>query len=384
MSDILGAIKKQKVRSAAVPPKGTSALEILTSTEFSFDDLRVPKVAPEASEVLSEAGTASLGEKKEKELVKLEENQFLFSTVTGGALGKSGKDWVMWKYAEDHWEEEHRVNIPEIDPFYCWDPDVLEALWLSMITGERALLVGPPGTGKTTAAQQLSAWIRQPFARFNGKDGIEPAAFLGYAWATKEGMEWKDGLMPQAVQHGYFVVVDEVFKLPPGVQMSMQSLYEQGGFLMLDEKPGTIKDKHVYPAPSFFLCATDNTKGTGDGLDSYAAGQMQDISSLDRFGITQEVNYLSPSAEISMLAKRYPKVTKADIKRSVAFANLVRTSFLQNHDLSLTLSPRGLCVACKLVEQGVELKDALGLAYVNKLGDDQELQVARKFISDVI
>jgi MoxR-like ATPase len=190
--------------------------------------------------------------------------------------------------------------------------------------------------------------------------------------------------MPQAVQNGYFVVVDEIFKLPPGVQMSMQSLYEAGGFLMLDEKPGTIKDKHVYPAPSFFLCATDNTKGTGDGLESYAAGQMQDISSLDRFGITKEVNYLSRAEEATMLEKRYPGVKKDSIRRAVNFANLVRTAFLQNHDLALTMSPRGLCVTCKLMEQGVSLDDALQLAYVNKLGDDQELQVAKKFIKDVI
>lgn len=379
---ILSAIKANKAGRAAgsssAPPPGTSALEILTNPSYSFENLAgvVPAGIPsgEKSEAAPEPAPAPA----------LEPNQFLFSDVTGGALASSGKDWVMWRYAEDHWEEEHKGNIPAIDPFYCWDPEVLEALWLSIVTQERALLVGPPGTGKTTAAQQLAAWMRQPFARFNGKDGIDPAAFLGYAWATKEGMEWKDGLMPQAVQNGYFVVVDEIFKLPPGVQMSMQSLYEQGGFLMLDEKPGTIKDKHVYPAPSFFLCATDNTKGTGDGLESYAAGQMQDISSLDRFGITQEVKYLSKSAEIGMLQKRYPTVDHGAITRAVSFANLVRTAFLQNHDLALTMSPRGLCVTCKLVEQGLSLGDALQLAYVNKLGDDQELQVAKKFIKDVI
>jgi cobaltochelatase CobS len=372
-SAILQRIKNNKNR----PAPGTSALEILTNPAYSFEAISnfSPEGKPEEESTPTPPPTPA---------ITLGPNQFLFSSVTGGRLGKSNKDWVMWQYEDNHWSEEHKVNIPAIDPFYRWDPEVLEALWLAVITQERALLVGPPGTGKTTAAQQLAAWMRQPFARFNGKDGIEPAAFLGYAWATKEGMEWKDGLMPQAVQNGYFVVVDEIFKLPPGVQMSMQSLYETGGFLMLDEKPGTIKDKHVYPAPSFFLCATDNTKGTGDGLESYAAGQMQDISSLDRFGVTQEVKYLKKSDEISMLQSRYPAVDPKDITKAVAFANLVRTAFIQNHDLALTLSPRGLCVTCKLMEQGVQLADALQLAYVNKLGDDQELQTASRFITDVI
>ena len=166
--------------------------------------------------------------------------------------------------------------------------------------------------------------------------------------------------------------------------MALQSLYEKDGFLMLDEKPGTIKDKHIHPRNEFRLVGTDNTKGTGDGIDSYAAGQQQDISSLDRFGITQDVTYMKPTQEIQMLEKRYPSLSKVNIKKAVTFANLVREAFINQGDLSLTMSPRGLMVVCGLLENKMSLKTALNLAYVNKLGDQSETRVAKKFISNAI
>lgn len=326
-------------------------------------------------------------ERVEKERKKveasLETNQFLLSTVTGGVLPKSKIDRVFTVYADDHFPEDVRCDIPKIDPMYHWDPDLLEALWLGYYLNVKVLAVGPPGTGKTTASNQFAALVKQPFARFNGKDGIEASAFLGYPWATKEGMEWKDGLMPQCLKQGYLVVIDEIMKLPPGIQMAMQSLYEQDGFLMLDDKPGTIKDKHVYPTETFRLFATDNTKGTGDGLGSYAAGQFQDVSTLDRFDITVNVDYLDRKVEEAMLMVRFPNAHEPSVRKVVALANLVREAFKQGN-LALTLSPRGLINICKLMDNGMSLETATKLSFVNKLGDDREVEVAQKFIGDCI
>lgn len=328
-----------------------------------------------------------LQKRKEEELQKLKDSlsplQFLLTDVTHGTLPKSGINHVMEKYPDDHWAEEFRPDIPEVDPLFHWDADVLEAVWLAYILDEKMLLTGPPGTGKTSVTHQLAAWLRQPYARFNGKDGVEPSAFLGYSWATKEGMEWRDGLMPIAVREGYLTVIDEVFKLPPGVQMAMQSLYEKNGFLMLDEKPGTIADKHVRPCKDFRLYGTDNTKGTGDNLGSYAAGQVQDVSTLDRFTITKEVGYMEQTVEVGNLQKRYPALEQKVLTKVVSFANLVREGF-KTGDMSLTMSPRGNTVVCSLVQRKINLKTALQLCFVNKLGDDREVSVANAYITSAI
>jgi MoxR-like ATPase len=375
--------KKQSTMS----DKDQSALSFVMSENGGFSST-LQKEAQEKKDVLKkqkEALEAKKRVEKEKELKEsLSSDQFLLTDMTEGRLPASGVNHVMFRYPQGTWDEMHELNIPEVDKFYYWDADVLEALWVGYVTNTNVLAVGPPGTGKTSAGNQLAAWIRQPYARFNGKEGIEPASFLGYPWATKEGMEWKDGLMTQAVEHGYYTAIDEIFKLPPGIQMAMQSLYEKDGFLMLDEKPGTIREKHIQPRKEFRILGTDNTKGTGDDLDLYPAGQMQDISSIDRFGITVEMGYMKPAVEQKILGSMFPNLEESIIRKSVAMANLVRTAFVKNNDLSLTMSLRGLRVTCEIVEQGLSLAAALNLSYINKLGDDSEIRTAKGFVKDAI
>lgn len=367
--------------------KDKSALSFVMDGNNEFSDT----LNKEAAEKRKAAKMKAEADKKAKEEAKtkaikdsLSADQFLLTDMTEGRLPKSGINHVMFRYPEGTWSADMEEDIPEVNEFYYWDADILEAMWLGYIMDEKVLAVGPPGTGKTSAGNQLAAWIRQPYARFNGKDGIDPSSFLGSVWATSQGMEWKDGLMTQAVQHGYFCAIDEIFKIPPGIQMAMQSLYEKGGFLMLDDKPGTIKDKHVHPHKNFRILGTDNTKGTGDDLDKYSAGQMQDISSLDRFPLTIELGYLKPRQEQEVLERMFPTLDNNVIKRSVGMANLVREAFVAKGDLSLTMSLRGLSVICELVARGLSLETAITLNYVNKLGDDSEVRTAKAFIRDAI
>jgi len=384
-SKLIAAIKGSN--SKGLSTAESSALEFISGSNAGFQST-LDKEADEAKRKNAAALLKAEVDKKKDEARKLKDSlttdQFLFTDMTEGRLPKSGVNHVMFQYPVGTWDPEFDEDIPEVDPFFFWDADVLEDIWLAYSLNENWLGTGPPGTGKSSCAKQLAAWLRQPFARFNGKDGIEPASFLGYPWATKEGMIWQDGLMPQAVANGYLTCIDEVFKLPPGIQMALQSLYEKDGFLMLDEKPGTIKDKHIYPRKEFRIIGTDNTKGTGDDLDKYGAGQMQDTSTLDRWGITTDVPYLPKREEIAMFVKRFPSLDKKVISKVVSMANLVRNSFLSGGELSLTMSPRGVMVACELLGKNVPLDKALKMAYVNKLSDDIELKTANGFINSCI
>jgi len=379
-AELIAMISKKTIE---MDPRDKSALEFITENGGFSDALLQQKEAKEERDAKI-VETERLRVEAKDLSDNLGVNQFLLTDMTEGRLPSSGLQHVMFKYPRDQWTEEHHCNIPEVDVDFYWDADTLEAIWLAYVTNQNCLAVGPPGTGKTAAGHQLCAWIRQPYARFNGKDGIEPASILGYPWALKDGMVWMDGILTQAVTSGYYMAIDEIFKLSPGIQMAMQSLYEEGGYLMLDEKPGTVTEKRVEKRVEFRILGTDNTKGTGDDLDKYAAGQMQDTSSLDRFGITIEMGYLKPKVEQGILYKMFPSVDKKAINKSVAMANLVRTSFIKNGDLSLTMSLRGLRVTCKLLERGLSLIAALDLSYINKLGEDSEVQTARKFTTDCI
>lgn len=381
--------------SALFGPKKAAGSGMSTATLSALE-----KAIEHGSDLRGSLGTAMAETVKKvpkPPVVKPEapEGFFYLTEMTDGRLPRSGRDHLFPRYPEDHWPEEHRENIPLVDPYYVWDADVAEALYVALKRNEKALLHGLPGTGKTTAVHQLAAWVRQPYAKFGGKATIEPSAFLGQSWATHEivmegGVEkvvptmvFKEGLLPPAVRHGYMTTIDEFCKLSPDVQMACQSLYEKGGHLMLDDKPGSIADKKVHPAPEFRMFVTDNTLGLGDNMHMFAASQVQDTSTMDRFTITIPVNYMAANAEVAMLKRRYPTLADGILSKIVKFAHLVRESY-RISDLPVTLSPRGLCTICEILEEDLPLETAIALSYTNKLSDDGHKQLVREQLSTVV
>lgn len=309
--------------------------------------------------------------KKKKKKVKLGKNQIFFSSLTDGRLPASELDHVITIYPPKHFKEEMRDDIPEGDTHYRWDVEVLEMLVLSHKLNKKCLLTGLPGTGKSTAVKQYASIIQQPYMRFNGKDGIDPSSFLGYPWAGKDGMVWKDGLLPIGVLNGYLVTIDEVFKLPAGIQMAMQALYEQDGSLLLDDKPGTLADKHCHPHEDFRMFLTDNVRGTGDDFSKFASTQVQDTSTLDRFALMIEVDYLSVADEVKLLSGRYEEADPTLLMKLVKFAGLVRNGYREDN-IAVTLSPRGLFTICELMAEGIPVKTAIQLAFSNKIAESSE------------
>jgi len=315
-----------------------------------------------------------------KEPIVLEENQILLSSITDGRLPESGTDYVIDVCVPETFASEDLFNVPKVDDEYYWDVEVLEALVLAYQGEERILLKGMPGTGKTTAIQQFSAHIKKPFIRINGKDGIEPSSFWGTPWVTDGEMGFELGLVPRALLGKYVLCVDEIFKIPPGIMMTLQSLFEKNGSLVIDDMPGTPAEK-TFSSEDCFICCSDNTAGVGDNIGQFSSTQLQDTSFLDRIGLTKNVEYLSPTQEVKMLTKRFPE-GGSSIKQLVSLANLIRKAY-SKEEIALTLSVRGLTSILGLMERGLKVEKAVELAYINKLADDAERGAAINFLRSV-
>jgi len=341
-------------------------------------------VATAVEESVAEVGVPEPEEEvvQEEEVVVLASGKYFLSSFTRGELPASGVDHIIEVYAEDRFPEAVRADIPSIDKNYWWDPNVLEACHMAHQLNVKSLLVGPPGTGKTTAAMQYAAILRQPFLRLNGKMGIDASSFLGFLVPSSTGAEFKEGMLPMAMKNDYMMVIDEVMKIPAEIMMNFQTVFEEGGCLMLDEKPGLLNEKLVKPSSEFRLYTTDNVKGTGDDYDKFGSTQVHDGSFIDRIGITAEVGYLAKEVERELLKSMFPEVRSRTIRRFVNAANLVRDGY-KNGDLPLTLSIRGLKVMCRLLHSGLSERAAYIMAYHTKLSDDKEVDASLSFIRTV-
>ena len=113
-------------------------------------------------------------------------------------------------------EEEFSRYIPEEDPSRISraSDKAIEALHDS---GEHALLlVGEPGTGKTTIVEQIAAVLRLPFLRVPCDSSLEFAELFGWTVLTHGATRFQPGLLLRMIQAPSVILFDEVNNLDPG------------------------------------------------------------------------------------------------------------------------------------------------------------------------
>ena len=232
--------------------------------------------------------------------------------------------------------------VPDLDNAYRFDRDTTLAILAGFAHNRRVMIQGYHGTGKSTHIEQVSARLNWPCIRINLDSHISRIDLIGKdAIVLREGMqvtEFREGLLPWALQRPTALVFDEYDAGRPDVMFVIQRILEVDGKMTLLDQ-----NKIIRPHPAFRLFSTSNTVGLGDTTGLYHGTQQINQGQMDRWNIVATLNYLPHDDETNIVLAKVADYDTPEgrekIAAMVSLADLSRSGFI-NGDISTVMSPR--------------------------------------------
>jgi cobaltochelatase CobS len=272
-------------------------------------------------------------------------------------------------------------HVPALDLDYRFDHDTTLAILAGFAHNLRVMIQGYHGTGKSTHIEQVAARLNWPCIRINLDSHISRIDLVGKdAIVLKDGKqvtEFREGLLPWAIQHPVALVFDEYDAGRPDVMFVIQRVLEvEGKLTLLDQ------NKVIEPHPFFRLFSTTNTIGLGDTTGLYHGTQQINQGQMDRWNIVTTLNYLEHEAEVEIVlgkAKHYADSPDGErtISNMVAVADLTRRGFV-NGDVSVVMSPRTVLMWAENADIFGDLGFAFRLTFLNKC-DELERPIVAEY-----
>jgi cobaltochelatase CobS len=268
-------------------------------------------------------------------------------------------------------------HVPEFDPTYKFDPQTTRAILAGFSHNRRVMIQGYHGTGKSTHIEQVAARLNWPLVRVNLDSHVSRIDLVGKdAIVLKDGKqitEFREGILPWALQRNVALVFDEYDAGRPDVMFVIQRVLEASGRLTLLDQNKVIK-----PHPAFRLFATTNTIGLGDTSGLYHGTQQINQGQMDRWSIVTTLNYLDHDVETGIVAAKLGVTDEAGIEklsRMVRVADMTRNAFM-NGDISTVMSPRTVITWAQNDEIFADVGLAFRVTFLNKCDELERPTVA--------
>ncbi len=273
-------------------------------------------------------------------------------------------------------------HVPPLDPAYRFDRETTLAILAGFTHNRRVLVQGYHGTGKSTHIEQVAARLNWPCIRINLDSHISRIDLIGKdAIVLRDGQqvtEFREGILPWALQHPCALVFDEYDAGRPDVMFVIQRVLESEGRLTLLDQ-----NRVITPHPAFRLFATANTVGLGDTTGLYHGTQQINQGQMDRWNIVATLNYL-PHAEETAIVMAKLGLAPSDreacrrVEAMVSLADLTRAGFIAG-DLSTVMSPRTVLTWAENHRIFGDLAFAFRLTFFNKCDEAERPIVAEYY-----
>ncbi len=271
--------------------------------------------------------------------------------------------------------------VPKIDKTYHFDYETTLAILIGFKYNRKVLIQGYHGTGKSTHIEQVAARLNWPCIRVNLDSHISRIDLIGkdaiVIKDNKQITEFREGILPWALQTPTALVFDEYDAGRPDVMFVIQRVLEsEGSMTLLDQ------NKIIHPHKGFRLFATANTIGLGDTTGLYHGTQQINQGQMDRWNLVTTLNYLENMEEEKIVLSKVPKYNNANgkelISKMVQVAEMTRNSF-KIGDISTVMSPRTVITWAENANIFEDVSFAFRLTFLNKCDEIEKPQISEFF-----
>jgi len=272
---------------------------------------------------------------------------------------------------------ERSEHVPDVDDAYLFNPETTLAILAGFAHNRRVMVQGYHGTGKSTHIEQVAARLNWPCIRINLDSHVSRIDLVGKdAIVLQDGKqvtEFKEGLLPWALQRACALVFDEYDAGRPDVMFVIQRVLEvEGKLTLLDQS------KVIAPHESFRLFATTNTIGLGDPTGLYHGTQQINQGQMDRWNVVTTLNYLPHDNEVDIVLSKVPKMDRKKAGHMVSVAELTRQGFI-NGDISIVMSPRTVIMWAENTAIFNDYGLAFRMTFLNKCDETERAIVAEYY-----
>ena len=186
-------------------------------------------------------------------------------------------------------------------------------------------ITGLSGNGKTFSVEQACAQLGRELIRVNITIETDEDDLIGGFRLVDGNTVWHNGPVLEALERGAVLLLDEI-DLASNKILCLQSVLEGKGIFL--KKIG----RYVTPASGFTVVATANTKGKGSEDGRFVGTNVLNEAFLERFPLTFEQEYPTPSVENKMLhnyCKELNCCEESFINSLVSWADIIRKTFAE-------------------------------------------------------
>lgn len=241
-------------------------------------------------------------------------------------------------------------------PYYEEQKRELEFLKIAADAKIPVLLKGPTGCGKSRLIECLAYDLGRELVSVSCNEDTSATELIGRYLVKGQETIWQDGPLTRSVRNGAVVYLDEVIEAREDVLVLIHSLTDHRRTLFVDALSQPLV------APDSFMLVMSYNPGYQRSYKELKASTKQ------RF-IAINLNYPDPELEEKILIAE-SGASKALAKKLVGLANKIRP--LDELNLVESVSTRLLVYTSRLIQKGIEARQAATMAIVNTLSDDTE------------